>query len=152
MLKLKSSVVIAQGFAEHTDPNALVVGPTGVGLGRGGALYVADSDGNRIAAVPDAMTRMVPVSGGGTTVAQGGPLNDPLGLAVAPNGDIISANGADGRLVETTPGGTHPAVRNVIPNGGGDLFGVAVAPNQKSLYLVDDAGSGASANSLGLLH
>ncbi len=151
-LKLDSSVVIAQGFAEHTDPNALVVGPTGVGLGRGGVLYVADSDGNRIAAVPDAMTRAVPVTGGGTTVAHGGPLNDPLGLAVAPNGDIISANGADGRLVETTPAGTHPAVRNVIPNGGGDLFGLAVAPNQKSLYLVDDAGSGASANSLGLLH
>ncbi|HXD63615.1 MAG TPA: hypothetical protein VNV17_03325 [Solirubrobacteraceae bacterium] len=151
-LKLTSSVVIAQGFPEHTDPNALVVGPTGVGLGRGGILYVADSDGNRIAAVPDAMTRTVPVTGGGTTVAHGGPLNDPLGLAIAPNGDIISANGADGRLVETTPAGAHPAVRNVIPNGGGDLFGVAVAPNHKSLYLVDDAGSGASANSLTLLH
>ena len=37
-------------------------------------------------------------------------------------------------------------------DGGGDLFGVAVAPNHKSLYLVDDSGSGASANSLGLLH
>ncbi len=151
-LRVKSSVVIAEGFAEHTDPNALVVGPTGVGLGRGDVLYVADSDGNRIAAVPDAMTRTTPVTGGGTTVAHGGPLNDPLGLTVAPNGDIISANGADGRLVETTPTGAHPAVRNVIPNGGGDLFGVAVAPNHKSLYLVDDAGSGASANSLGLLH
>jgi hypothetical protein len=151
-LRVTSSVVIADGFAEHTDPNALVVGPTGVGLGRGDVLYVADSDGNRIAAVPDAMTRMTPVTGGGTTVAHGGPLNDPLGLTVAPNGDIISANGADGRLVETTPTGAHPAVRNVIPNGGGDLFGVAVAPNHKSLYLVDDAGSGASANSLGLLH
>jgi len=151
-MKLKSSVVIAQGFPEHTDPNALVVGPTGVGLGRGGVLYVADSDGNRIAAVPDAMTRMVPMANGATTVAKGGPLSDPLGLTVAPNGDIISANGADGRVVETTPGGKHPAVRNVIRNGGGDLFGVAVAPNHKSLYLVDDSGSGASANSLGLLH
>ncbi|MFZ1992648.1 MAG: hypothetical protein WAU75_00955, partial [Solirubrobacteraceae bacterium] len=149
---LASSVVIASGFPEHTDPNALVVGPTGVGLGRGGVLYVADSGGNRIAAVPNAMTRVSPVTGGGRTVAHGGPLNDPLGLAIAPNGDIISANGADGRLVETTPAGAHPAVRNVIPNGGGDLFGLAVAPNHKSLYLVDDAGSGASANSLGLLH
>ena len=151
-LKLMSSVVVAQGFAEHTDPNALVVGPTGVGLGRGGILYVADSNDNRIAAVPNAMTRALPVQGGGTTVAHGGPLNDPLGLTVAPNGDIISANGADGRVVETTPAGAHPAVRNVIHNGGGDLFGVAVAPNNRSLYLVDDAGSGASANSLGLLH
>jgi hypothetical protein len=151
-LKLKSGVVIAQGFPERTDPDALVVGPTGVGLGRGGVLYVADSNANRIAAVPDAMTRMLPMGGGGTTVALGGPLNDPLGLTIAPNGDIISANGADGRMVETTPAGGHPAVRNVIRNGGGDLFGIALAHNHKSLYLVDDAGSGASANSLGLLH
>ena len=34
-----SNQVIADGFAEHTDPDALVVGPTGVGLGdRRGAL------------------------------------------------------------------------------------------------------------------
>ncbi|MGZ4167339.1 MAG: hypothetical protein ACXVRW_18290 [Solirubrobacteraceae bacterium] len=151
-MTLMSSVVIASGFAEHTDPNALVVGPTGVGLGRGGVLYVADSNDNRIAAVPQAMTRMVPMTGGGTTVTHGGPLNDPLGLAIAPNGNIITANGADGRLVETTPAGAHPTVRNVIPNGGGDLFGLAVAPNHRSLYLVDDAGTGPSANSLGLLH
>ena len=79
------------------------------------------------------------------TVARGGPLNDPLGLAIAPSGDIITANGADGNSSRRRPAGTHPAVRNVIPNGGGDLFGVAVAPNQKSLYHVNDAGSGASA-------
>jgi sugar lactone lactonase YvrE len=151
-LQVNSSVVIASGFAEHTDPNALVVGPTGVGLGRGDVLYVADSNGNRIAAVPQAMTRMTTLAGGGRTVAHGGPINDPLGLTIAPNGNIITANGADGRVVETTPAGAHPAVHNVIPNGGGDLFGLAVAPNHKSLYLVDDAGNGPSANSLALLH
>ncbi len=43
-------------------------------------------------------------------------------------------------------------MRNLIPNGGGDLFGLAVAPNHASLYLVDDAGTGSSANSLTLLH
>ncbi|MFL5859811.1 MAG: hypothetical protein ACJ780_03405 [Solirubrobacteraceae bacterium] len=151
-LRLDSSVVVASGFAEHTDPNALVVGPTGVGLGRGDVLYVADSAGNRIAAIPEAMTRVFPMTGGGRTVARGGALNDPLGLAIAPNGDIITANGADGRMVETTPGGAHPAVRNLIPDGGGDLFGIAEAPSHNGLYLVDDAGSGPSANSLGLLH
>ena len=38
-----SNKVIAGGFSEHTDPAALVVGPTGVGLGPNGTLYVADS-------------------------------------------------------------------------------------------------------------
>src|SRR5450631_327754 len=53
-----SNRVIANGFTEHTDPNALVVGPTGVGLGSRGTLYVADSSNNRIAAIPNALTRV----------------------------------------------------------------------------------------------
>ncbi len=89
--------VIATGFGEHTDPSALVVGPTGVGLGRHDVLYVADSNGNRIAAVPHALIRRSVLGGGGVTVSQGGALNDPLGLAIAPNGDIVTANGGDGQ-------------------------------------------------------
>ncbi len=101
--RVLSNRVIARGFAEHTDPNALVVGPTGVGLGRGGTLYVADSAGNRIAAVPHALTRSRALGGGGLTVARGGHLNDPLGLLIAPGGDIVTANGADGRIVRDRP-------------------------------------------------
>ncbi len=55
--RVLSNQVIAKGFAERTDPGALVIGPTGVGLGHGGTLYVADSVNNRIAAVPHALTR-----------------------------------------------------------------------------------------------
>ncbi len=147
--KLSSSQVIAKGFAEHTDPNALVVGPTGVGLGRSGALYVADSNGNRVAAIPNAMTRSSALGGGGQTVSSGSALNDPLGLAIAPNGDIITANGADGNLVETTPSGTQAAVKMLIAMGGGDLFGIARAPHHGGLYFVNDAGG---VNDLELLH
>jgi sugar lactone lactonase YvrE len=150
--RVTSNRVIATGFGEHTDPNALVVGPTGLGLGHGGVLYVADSVANRIAAIPGALTRTTVLGGGGTTVASGGALNDPLGLAIAPNGDIISANGGDGRLQETTPGGHVAAVKTLISNGGGDLFGLALAPGGSGLYYVDDAGSGPAANSLALLH
>jgi sugar lactone lactonase YvrE len=150
--RVTSNRVIATGFGEHTDPNALVVGPTGLGLGRGGVLYVVDSAGNRIAAIPGALTRTTVLGGGGTTVASGGALNDPLGLAIAPNGDIVSANGGDGRLQETTPGGHVAAVKTLIANGGGDLFGLALAPGGSGLYYVDDAGSGAATNSLALLH
>ncbi len=147
-----SNQVIATGFDEKTDPSALVIGPTGLGLGRGGVLYVADSNNNRIAAIPNAARRTRLLGGGGRTVAQGGPLNDPLGLTIAPNGHIVSANGGDGNVVETRPSGTTAAVKQFVPNGGGDLFGIALAPSGSGLYWVNDIGSGPRANSLELLH
>ena len=143
--------VIAAGFGERTDPNALVVGPTGVGLGFGDVAYVADSNGNRIAAIPNAMFRNSVLGGGGLTVSSDPVLNDPLGLTIAPNGNIVTANGADGNIVETTPRGGTAAVKELVPDGGGDLFGLAVAPFGSGLYFVNDSGSGPAANSLDLL-
>jgi hypothetical protein len=150
-VQVTSNQVIATGFGEHTDPNALIVGPTGVGLGSNGTLYVADSNGSRVAAVPNALTRRNAIGGGGITVSKGGALNDPLGLTIAPDGGILTANGGDGNFVETSPGGRQVAVKQLIPNGGGDLFGLGVAPTRSGVYFVDDAGSGVGANSLRLL-
>jgi DNA-binding beta-propeller fold protein YncE len=144
--------VIAGGFGEHTDPAALVVGPTGVGLAPSGDLYVADSVANRIAAIPSAMTRTTKLGHGGVTVSRGRFLNDPLGLAIAPNGDVISMNGANGKAVETTPTGKQTA-KTLMHNGAGDLFGLAIAPKGKGVYFVNDAGPPSPvANSLELLH
>ena len=151
-LKLNSSAVIAQGFAEHTDPAALVVGPTGVGLAKNGTLYVADSAANRIAAIPQALTRTTALGGGGMTVSSDKNLNDPLGLAIAPNGDVITMNGADGKIVETTPSSGKQFAKTLIPNGAGDLFGLAIAPKGAGIYFVNDIGSGSASNSLELLH
>ena len=147
-----SNQVIATGFDERTDPAALVVGPTGVGLGRDGTLYVADSVNSRIAAIPDALTRTTPIGNGGITLTSGGALNDPLGLTIAPGGDVISANGNDGRVVETTPAGDQVATKVLMDPGAGDLFGLAIAPHGRGLYFVNDVGSGPQANSLDLLH
>ena len=136
---MTSESVIATGFPERTDPAALVVGPTGVALGEDGTLYVADTQGNRIAAVP---ARAVPHDaigeGGGTTVAKGGYLNSPLGLTLAPNGDILTANAADGNLVETTPVGAEFQPFDTGAGEGG-LFGLVVTPSLKGVYMVDDA-------------
>ena len=132
--------VIASGLAERTDPSALVVGPTGVGLSNG-TLYVADSASNRIAAISNALGSPNAVS----AVSTGGLLNDPLGLAIAPNGDILTANGLDGNLVETTPAGSQVAVKMLDtsptppgPNGNGTLFGLANVPGNTGVYFVDD--------------
>jgi len=145
-----SETVIGTGLPERTDPSALVVGPTGLGLSSDGTLYVADSLGNRIAAIPGALGVPGPI----TTVTSGGAVNDPLGLAIAPGGDILTTNGGDGNLVETTPAGKQVAVKMLDtspappgPNGNGTLFGLAVAPDGSGVYFVDDG-----TNTLNLLH
>lgn len=148
---MTSNKVIATGFGEHTDPAALVAGPTGVGLAPSGTLYVADAVANRIAAIPSAMTRMTKLGHGGMTVSKGKFLNDPLGLTIAPNGDAVAMNGGNGRAVETTPAGKQFA-KTLIKNGAGDLFGLAIAPKATGVYFVNDNGSGPAANSLELLH
>ena len=51
--KILSTTTIGSGFSERTDPSALVVGPTGVGLASDGTLYVADTVNSRISAIPD---------------------------------------------------------------------------------------------------
>src|SRR4029077_4140878 len=92
-------------FAERTDPAALVIGPTGLGLDADAeTLYVADSLNNRVTAIPDPVFRQTS-AGIGAIVSQGGGLNDPLGLTVAPSGNILTVNGNNGFLVETTPDG-----------------------------------------------
>jgi hypothetical protein len=132
---------IASTFGERTDPAALVIGPTGVALS-GNTLYVADTLNNRIASISDALRRSADAHAG-MTVAQGGPIKQPLGLAVAPNGDILTVNAADGKIVETTPAGVNIDARTIDLShtshaGGGTLFGLAIAPNLAGVYYVDD--------------
>jgi hypothetical protein len=148
---IQAMTVIGSGFSEKTDPDALVIGPTGVYLGmqRDGndgdhhpqVLYIADSINNRIAAIEDPLTR-VTSAGIGMTVTSGGSLNDPLGLTVLPDGNIVTANGGDGFAVGTTPSG-HQIAKALLdssgnPPGAGALFGLAFVTGQ-GLYYVDDA-------------
>jgi hypothetical protein len=133
--------VIATGFPERTDPGAVVVGPTGVAIDRHGTVYVADSVANRIARIPDGLGRASAVTGGGQTLSAGGALNDPLGLTLAPNGDILTANGADGTLLETTPAGVQVASKVIDDGNGtgaGDLFGLTVPADGSGVLFVDD--------------
>jgi hypothetical protein len=140
--------VIASGFEERTDSAALVIGPTGLGLGFDGTLYVADTLLNRIAAIPNALFRGNS-AGTGETVSQNGALNGPLGLTIAPNSDIVTVNAGDGNMVEVTPGGRQVAVKavDVSMQGAGSLFGLAIAPNNQGIYLVNDGN-----NTLTLMH
>jgi hypothetical protein len=143
-----SRTIIGSGFSERTDPAALVIGPTGLGLGADGTLYVADTLNSRIAAIPDAATRTTS-AGTGITISGGGGLNGPLGLTIAPNGHILTVNANDGNMVETTPNGTQVDVKSVDVTGigGGTLFGLAIRPNGQGVYFVNDGN-----NTLDLLY
>jgi hypothetical protein len=144
--KVLSEQLVANKIPWRDDPAALVIGPTGVALASNGTLYVADTLQNRITAIPHAMIRTTPAEGGGTTVSEGEHLKQPLGLAMAPNGDIVTTNAGNGNMVETTPAGKQVAVRTADKETGeGSLFGLVV--HKGAIYYVDDG-----ANTLRLLH
>jgi hypothetical protein len=151
--KMKERKIVADGFPERTDAAALVIGPTGLGLGTDGStLFVADTLASRIAAIPNATTRHNSADLG-KTIGQGGALFAPLGLTVAPTGDILTVNGGDGNLVDTALDGTQTVVNlDTTSNppadpGAGTLFGLALVPNGSGIYFVDDG-----TNTLNLLH
>jgi len=142
--RMMSQTVVASGFAERTDPSALVIGPTGVALGWNGTLFVADSANNRIAAVPNALFRNSTFGvAGGITVSEASVLDDPLGMVLAPNGNVLTVNGNNGLIVETAPWGQTVDTATLDdsgppPGGSGDLFGLALVPGGRGIWFVDD--------------
>jgi hypothetical protein len=150
MPTVMATQVVASGLPERTDPAALVLGPTGLGLSSTGKLYVADTVRSRIAAVPHALTRGTS-AGVGHTVRVDGGLKQPLGVTVAPNGHVLTVNAGNGNMLEITPTGHLAAVKTLdtsgSPAGSGALFGLALTPSGTGVYFVDDA-----TNKLRLLH
>jgi predicted lipoprotein with Yx(FWY)xxD motif len=146
--KVLSETVIANGIPWIDSAEALVLGPTGLALASNGTLYVASTEDDKILAISEAVTRTTPAAKGGTVLTEGGHLKEPLGMVLAPNGNIITSNGGDGNMVETTPAGQQVAVQTAdTKTGAGSLFGLAVAPEAKGIYFVDDG-----ENTLNLLH
>lgn len=137
-------VVVADGFGQQADRDVFIIGPTGLALGANGDLYVSDALGNRIAAIPDALTRRT--SGGtGRTVTGGGLLKRPLAMTTAPNGHLLIMNGQNGQVVEVDPiAGKQIYARWIdankaqTPPGAGDLFGIAMTPAGDGFYFVMD--------------
>ena len=139
MPRVQSEQVVASRIPWRNDKAALVIGPTGLGLAGNGTLYVADTLENRIIAIPNAMTRGNALADAGITVSAGGHLKQPLGLELAPDGDIITTNAGDGNIVETTPAGHQVAVlAGDAKSGAGSLFGLVIAPGGNGIVYVDD--------------
>jgi hypothetical protein len=139
-----SQTVIGSGFGAQADASVFLIGPTGLALGKDGTLYASDALANRVTAIADATTR-TDSAGTGATVTEGGMLNRPLAMDVAPNGDLLTVNGLNGQVVEINPAtGKQQAALWIdkdeaqTPPGSGDLFGIAMRPDGKGFYYVED--------------
>ncbi len=150
-INVTDAYVIATGFNHRGDPAALEVGPTGLAYDAfRDTLYVAASYENSIVGIANAgkMTEAGPM--GFAAYQDQTHLHGPLGLVLAPNGDLIVANSdvingdpnQPSELVEFTPGGKFVAEVSVDPNQGGS-FGLNLAMFGGKLYFaaVDDNAS-----------
>ncbi|HYA67592.1 MAG TPA: hypothetical protein VED63_02565, partial [Acidimicrobiales bacterium] len=72
-------------------------------------------------------------------VSSGGDLNQPLGMALAPTGDLVIMNGNDGDAVELAASGRQVGSRTIIKNGAGDLIGLTIVPSTHAILFGDDA-------------
>ena len=174
---LESITTIGSGFPERTDPAALVIGPTGVGLRASCAgdpddcahhddgdhddgdhdrddqdrslLYVADTLSNRVAVIDRALTR-TSSAGIGRTLSSGGSLNGPLGLVVTTHGTVLTVNSGDGFITEISPHGPQVAKFQLDNTGSPPGAGALFGlafDPAAGVYFVDDA-----SNTLNLLH
>jgi len=128
---------IGSEYSNTADPAAIVIGPAGLAYdGARNILYVAGEDDDKIFAIPDASTT-TDHGKGQVIFLDTNHLHGPMGLPLAPNGDLIIANNDSinvnpkrpSEIVEIDPA-TVPAtfIRqfSIDPNIDGP-FGIAAA-------------------------
>jgi outer membrane protein assembly factor BamB len=142
--EIKSQTVIAKGFGARADKDSFMIGPTGLTIAPDGTLYASDALGNQIVAIDHAATRNDSV-GMGRVVTKGHLLRRPLALIMAGNGHLLTCNGTNGELVEIDPTTGKQLCAQWVdadqaqnPPGNGDLFGIAISPDGKGIYYVED--------------
>jgi uncharacterized protein (TIGR03118 family) len=143
-----SETQIASGYSHQVTQPVLAFGPTGLAYdAKHDVLYVASTLDDEIFAISDAKDRTSDAGTGRLVYSDSTHLHGPLGLVLAPNGDLIAANG-DGvnpdpnqpsELVEFTPGG-HFVGQFSIDSSAAAPFGLALSDSGGVLRLaaVDD--------------
>jgi DNA-binding beta-propeller fold protein YncE len=141
---IESQTVVADGFGQRADRDAFLIGPTGLALAGDGSLYVSDAVENRIVEIPDAIARKNS-AGTGRVVTSDGLLKRPLAVALLPGGRLLVCNAKNGQVVEIDPATGKQVAGQWVdtdaaqsPPGNGDLFGLAVTPDGKGFYYVED--------------
>jgi hypothetical protein len=153
---VKSMIQIANGYGFGPNAAALVLGPTGLAFDAPtDTLFVASTQDNEIFAVADAAKTSKATDKGTVIFSDANHLHGPLGLALAPNGNLISSQGdavnpssdpaQQSEIVEFTKGkGGKPGTfvsQFSIDSVAGSAFGIAIQRNMGAITLaaVDDS-------------
>ncbi len=137
-MSLAKTTRIASGYTRRCDPAALVVGPTGLAFdAEHNALYVASTGDNAIYLVPNAGTATGDAGPGSVFITDDVHLHGPLGLVLAPNGDLITSQGdavnpspdpnQQSEIVEYSPTAQFIDQFSIDP-APGSAFGLALEP------------------------
>jgi len=135
-LAVVNKTQIASGYTHRCDPNAFVVGPTGLALNpQSDTLYVASTGDNEIFAIPNASSRESDAGEGSVFINDPTHFHGPLGLTLAPNGDLLSAQGdavnpdpnQPSEIVEYSLQKQFLAEFSIDP-ASGSAFGLAIVP------------------------
>jgi len=149
-LTVLSKTRIASGYAFRPDSGALVVGPTGLAFDpQKDMLYVASSGDNKIFGIRHPLFTNKDQGTGAVVYQDDLHLHGPVGMALAPNGHLIVANGdaqnpgpngTQNLLIEFTREGKFVAQFQVDSGNPGGAFGLAIAAAEDGLRFaaVDD--------------
>jgi DNA-binding beta-propeller fold protein YncE len=146
---VQDMVQVASGFSQLPDPAVFWLGPTGLAFNaKTGVLYVASTEDNAIYADSGAAKTRGGSGTGALVYKDPAHLRGPLGLVLAPNGDLLTTNGdainpdpaQASELIEFTPSGQFVGQLS-LDSGQGAAFGLAVASSRRRLELttVNDA-------------
>jgi DNA-binding beta-propeller fold protein YncE len=141
-------IQIASGYAHAPNAAAVVVGPGGLAYNpQNHTLYVASIADNAIYAISHANRTRTDNGTGAVVYKDQAHLRGPIGLTLAPNGDLLTTNGDavngdpnfPSELIEFTPSGQFIGQLPLDPAQDGG-FGLVALSNGKQLTVatVDD--------------
>jgi hypothetical protein len=151
---------IAQGYGHINNNTNPLVGPSGLAYNEAfHTLYVTSAGGSRVFKIAKADTITVPGSVGTLVYADALHLHGPLGLAIAPNGDLISAQADNfnvnpkfpSEIVEFTTTGQFVAQFS-IDAANGAAFNIALAVNSDPLVPIKFAYLNDGENTVNLIY
>ena len=144
-------LTIAHGYSFGLDPTAVVVGPAGLAYdSNNDVLYVASELDNKIFALDGAGKTTSDLGTGNVVFSDSKHLRGPLGLIIATNGDLITANADPSTVTKSTAGPSEIVeftkagsfVRTFsIDSASGSAFALNELPNNGIIQFsyVDDA-------------